>query len=709
MHIRRANAFLVLAFIALARVAAAQSAEDFFDQKSDWFANETVEGASKHAEAPTQTPATVTVISREDIELYGFKTVADVLNFASIGYFTQNDRRYDIAGGRGLFFFEDYNTRILVMLNGHPLNEPWNNFAGLGREMAVPFDLVERVEIVYGPSSLLYGGYSLFGIVNVVTRTGNSMAGARVRAEQGTWQTTDASATWGGAGTLRSKNEQPAETWDVLASAGYYRSEGEELSLPVIPVDYATDYDGGTTFGGRQSGTDFERSPYAFLHARRGAFTLTARTGSRKKGIPTAPYEVVYGSTDEYVRDTKSFAELRWDRTLAQGVRLSARGFRDWYEYYEHDPYADAESYEGYDRYHFILDGTDVDTGGELRLTVQRGAHFLTAGVEHRTRDIVQTSFNRFEDGSIADDSYIRQSLPGKLTVLYLQEEWRPSDRWTLVAAGNYADTEPGGQKAQPRLAAIFHPRDDIAIKALYGRGFRPPSAFEANYEDAISYINNPLLESEEITSRELSVMWQTRSIAAQAYAFDSKLEGLIRLTTIESPDDIEGGVVGPSGNPEDLIGFVQYQSNGDVDSHGFGLGLRTRRQMLRSYLNVAWSKATYVPAEGESFDLPASANWIASGGLAWDAGVWAASMSARYVGPQSHDPVREIEETSGSFVEANARALWRTRAVYPVTLYLDVRNLFGSDGATAASTIYTPSAIPIEGRRVSVGAEVRF
>ena len=709
MHIRRANAALAFAFLALARVASAQSVEDFFDQKSDWFASETVEGASKHAEAPTQTPATVTVIGREDIELYGFKTVADILNFASIGYFTQNDRRYDIAGGRGLFFFEDYNTRILVMLNGHPLNEPWNNFAGLGREMMVPFDLVERVEIVYGPSSLLYGGYSLFGIVNVVTRSGSSMSGARVRAEQGTWQTTDAAATWGGSGTLQSKGDQPGETWDVLVSAGYYRSEGEDLSLPLIPVDYSTDYDGGTTFGGPQSGTDFEKSPYAFLHAGRGSFTFTARTGSRKKGIPTAPYEIVYGSPEEYVRDTKSFAELRWDRTLALGVRLSARAFRDWYNYYEHDPYADSESYEGYDRYDFILDGDDVDTGGELRLTAQRGAHFLTAGVEHRKRDIVQTSYSRFDDGSIAEDSYIRASLPGKLTVLYLQEEWRPSDHWTLVAAGNYADTEPGGQKAQPRLAAIFHPRDDIAIKALYGRGYRPPSAFEASYEDTISYIANPALKSEEITSTELSVMWQKRSFAAQAYAFDSQLKGLIRLTEITSPEDIEGGVVGPSGNPEDLIGYVQYQSNGDVASHGFGLGLRSRKQALRSYLNVAWAEAAYTPADGEAFDLPASANWLASGGLAWDAGVWAASLSARYVGSQSHDASREIEGTTGSFVEANTRLLWRTRAVYPVTLYLDVRNLFDSDGGTAASTIYTPSVIPIEGRRLSVGAELRF
>src|SRR6185503_18988715 len=136
----------------------------------------------------------------EDIELYGFRTRADVLNFASTGYFTHNDRRYDFAGGRGLFFFEDFNTRLLVMLNGHPLNEPWNNFGGVGREMAVPLELVDRVEIIYGPSSLLYGGYSLYGIVNVVTRNGESEAGGRVRLGAGSGATGEAMASYGRAG-----------------------------------------------------------------------------------------------------------------------------------------------------------------------------------------------------------------------------------------------------------------------------------------------------------------------------------------------------------------------------------------------------------------------------------------------------------------------------------------------------------------------------
>jgi outer membrane receptor for ferrienterochelin and colicins len=671
----------------MALTAAAQDpADDFFAQKENYFRNVTVEGASKHAEAPVETPATVTIISREDIELYGFRTVADILNFASAGYFTHNDRRYDFAGGRGLFFFEDFNTRLLVMLNGHPLNEPWNNFGGVGREMLVPMDLVERVEIIYGPSSLLYGGYSLYGIVNVVTQTGQSLAGSRVRATAGTWNTYELAASWGSSGVTASNRD-----WSVLVSAGYYTSDGEDLDLPVI------EREDGSMFGGPQNGTDRERSPHLYLHANRGDFTLMARSGSRKHGAPLAPYDSTYGSTLEFVQDDKDFVELRWDRQVASGLTASVRAFRDWYRYQEHDPYEADDTM-------FVLDSEDDDTGAEARLTLRRGTHLVTGGVEYRTRNIVQNVREETLGGELIEDTAVRAKIDGQLLVVYLQEEWRPTNRWTLIAGGNYADTEPGGEKAQPRVAAIYKPRADIAIKALYGRGFRPPSVFEAEYQDNTNQLSNPTLTSEEISSAELSVIWNPRpSILVQAYAFDSRLEGLIRAVEVSEPGDVQGN---PGDLPEDLAGFIQYQSTGDVESSGIGASANLRGGPWRGYANVAFANAAFDGGER----LPASSRLLASSGLAYDRSVWAASMSARYVGPQLLDPDRGETGEAGDFFDANVRMLWRTRArAYPLTLTLDVLNVFDSDGSLSASPVYTPSRVPIEGRRALIGAELRF
>jgi len=681
----------VLALLAAAMAAGAQDS-DFFEQKDSYFQTQTIEGVSKRAEALTETPATVTVIGRDDIERYGFRTLADVLNFASVGNFTHNDRRYDFAGGRGLFFYEDFNTRVLVMLNGHPLNEPWNNFGGVGREMVVPLELAERIEIIYGPSSLLYGGYSLYGIVNVVTRNGETEPGRRLRLTGGSWKTGEALASFGRAGSAQ------GTPWSLLVAAGYYRSSGEDLDLEPI----------GASWGGPQSGTDFERAPFAFVHAQRGDFSMLLRAGYRRHGAPLAPYESLYGSTDEHVQDSKHLAELRWDRRMNARLRLSARVFHDDYTYEENDPFSDPAADLGEDLYTFVLHTDDRDTGGEARLHYQTGGHTVTLGGEYRARGMTQRSFDRFAGGAVRDGAR-EAAVTGHLAVAYAQEEWRPSERLALIAGANIADTKPGGRRAQPRAAVIVKPAPRLSVKALYNEGFRPPSIFEAAYADFSQQIDNPDLRSERIRSGELSMMWSpSAKVSAQAYAFTSRLTGLIRGVEITAPSQVQGGVVAPSGDPADLVGVLQYQSGGDVEASGAGVALRARTTSLHGYLNVAYARPRLV--EGGSLSpLPASSSWLASGGVAYERGRWTAAATARYVGPHDLDASREMAARAGDFVEANLRLSWRTRLVYPVRLDLDVRNVLGADGTLAASPVYTPATVPIEGRRVLLSADVRF
>lgn len=696
---------LLLACV-LAAPAGAQEL-DFFEQASDYFKAETIEGVSKHAETPTETPATVTVVSRAEIERYGFRTLADVLNFASLGSFSHGDRRYELVGSRGLFFFEDFNTRLLVMLNGHVLNEPWSNFGGVGRAMLVPLDLVERIEIVYGPSSLLYGGYSLYGIVNVVTRTGGAMPGLRVRATYGSWNTRESLVSYGASGV--SGGEESSVEWSVLAAAGYYATDGEDLDLPRTDVGYPVALDGSTTWGGPQEGTDFERAPFAFLLARRGELSLLARAGHRRRGAPFAPYGAMYGTPDQTLRDAKAFVDLRWDRKLRPDLDLSLRAFHDVYGYDEEDPYADAVSYPGEPGYTFVLATDDHDTGGEARLHWRRGTHFVTAGGEFRYRTLGQESFTRFFGGQVAPGSTIRQDVTGRFAVLYAQEEWRPRDALSLVVGGNFAHTDPGGSKAQPRLALIVKPRPTVALKGLYGRGFRPPSIFEASYGDFRSQIENPALESEEIESFEGSVIWNPdRRLALQGYAFRSRLQGLIQGVEIRTPADVQGGLVGPGGTAEELVGLLQYQSSGDVRSWGFGGSARLRHKGLIAFANLARASATFEGRGAVEDELAGSSSWIGSLGVSYERDAWTGSLTARYLGPQRLHPSRGPGE-AGDFVEANAHVVHRTRLVYPVTFRVDVRNLFDGEGQLAASPVYPVPRIPIEGRRVLVSAEVQF
>jgi iron complex outermembrane receptor protein len=685
MSARQARAAVLALLLPLARVAAGQT--DLSDLAKDFFLSRTIEGASKHSEALSETPATATIITRDEIERYGFRTVADVLRFAVPGYTASTDRTWDYAGGRGHSLFEDFNTRILVMLDGHPMNEPWNNFSGIGREMLVPLELVERIEVVHGPSSLLYGGYSLYGMVNVVTRNGESLAGARVSLSAGTWDTWEAIGSYGVSGLVPGPDEDsPGTLWNVLGAAGYYRSRGEDLDLPLVAVGYPVDTEGGTTWGGPQSGTDFEHAPFGFVKASLGTFSLIARAGYRDKGEVFGKYGAMYGSTDSVRRDSKDMLELRWKPKLAHGLEASFRAFGDRYAYSSRTPYANGGYYPGVDSFHYLLDAETWDLGGEAGFTLRKGVHLVTAGIEYRYRTVKDSYGDVRVDTGEPLSPPVEREKAGHLLVAYLQEEWRPVDRFAFVLGATLADTRPGATRVLPRFAVIYKPHRRLAVKALYGFGFRAPSLYEA--ENQAPGVD---LAPEEMRSTELSLLWDvSRGVAVQAYAFDSRLSGLIQYDATVG----EGG----------------YRSLDDVPSHGAGLSLQGRFGRLHGYLNAAWAKALREHPGSPDPDLPGSSEWLASGGLSLDLGEVTASAVARWVGPQELDPAFYETGTAGDFFEANLRVQWKTRlALYPLTLTLDVRNLFDSQGSVAASPAQVLSTVPIPGRSALLGCEVRF
>ena len=134
-------------------------------------------GASERLQPVTEAPASVSFITAEEIARYGYRTLADILRGVR-GMYVTNDRNFSYVGTRGFAKPGDYNSRILLLVNGHRVNDNVFGQAEIGAEFGLDPAMFERVEIIRGPASSLYGDSAFFAVVNVITRTGASLDGA---------------------------------------------------------------------------------------------------------------------------------------------------------------------------------------------------------------------------------------------------------------------------------------------------------------------------------------------------------------------------------------------------------------------------------------------------------------------------------------------------------------------------------------------------
>src|SRR6185295_11503759 len=127
----------------------------------DSLLNTPVSTAAKYAQGVRQVAGSVTIVTAEDIRRFGYRTLRDVLN-SMAGVYITNPRSYESVGIRGFGRLSDYNTRMLLLIDGHAVYESMWGQAMLGDELALNLSAVERIELIRGPSSALYGTGAMF-------------------------------------------------------------------------------------------------------------------------------------------------------------------------------------------------------------------------------------------------------------------------------------------------------------------------------------------------------------------------------------------------------------------------------------------------------------------------------------------------------------------------------------------------------------------
>ncbi|MSU56958.1 MAG: TonB-dependent receptor [Pedosphaera sp.] len=436
-----------------------------------------VYGASKHEQKITEAPSAVSIVTQEDIKEFGYRTLGDILRGVRDLYVT-SDRAYQTVGIRGVNRLGDFGGRVLLTLDGHRLNEPVYDSTFFGQDFPLDVDLIERVEVIRGPGSALYGNNAFFGIVNVITRKGRDLQGAEVSGLAGDQD------TYGGRFSFGKQFKNGVE---VLASGTYFDTRGQDKLA----------YDPALVPAGRHP--DWERSSKFYGSVSYGDFTLWGLFGQREKALAPGTWGMVVDNTQSRITDTRSLVELKFQKDFGSDWSVLARAYYDYYGYqgnYEYDymdPFNPGITINRDDNHAKF-------GGGEIQLNkILCGRHRLTFGLEGRDDfDVSQRNFDVNPPTTYIDTT----STEGNFG-LYGQAEVAVLTNLTLNAGVRYDYFTTFGSTVNPRGGLIYHPWSLTTLKALYGQAYRAPNAYEFDFQN-INYAANHALRPETIRSYEL-------------------------------------------------------------------------------------------------------------------------------------------------------------------------------------------------------------
>ncbi|MBZ0231405.1 MAG: TonB-dependent receptor [Deltaproteobacteria bacterium] len=496
----------------IAAVAAAAAEEDV------------VVGAAKREQSLGNVASAVTVISGDRLRRMGYRTVAEALRGVA-GVFIADDHMTERVGVRGVQVLGDFNTRILVLIDGATVNEPWGHFAGVGWDAAVAIDEIARIEVIRGPVSSVYGTNAFFGIINVVTR-----GAAESPRAWGRFSASQYAAASAAAGFATGEVDE-----QLRGSVAALSRTGETLTLPELgmPVD--------------ADGVDAINAGVVGRY--HGAFGQV-RFYRRRRELPYAPYDTEIGNPGNKNHDTQLMVEGGYTRDLGERVTATARAYVNRYRFRDFLVLEDGSGT-------FTDIGDALWSGVEVRARVALTGddrYGVTAGGE---TTFIDTSSDSYFIGDRENGTFI--DTPLDTQGLYAEVDGQPLP-WFAFTGGVRADRSSVLEdRVSPRAALFASKKDSYGVKLLYSEGFRNPSAFEAFFDDGTDFAANELIAAEVIRSYEV-VLWgrPLRGLTVRASGFLWDASGLVEQEEID---------LDPDPGVEELR--LQFQNARDLRSAG--------------------------------------------------------------------------------------------------------------------------------------------
>jgi outer membrane receptor for ferrienterochelin and colicins len=431
--------------------------------------------STKTEQRAAETPAVVTVVTGAEIQTRGYHNLAEVLR-AVPGFYDVYDMVSHNVGVRGINGGPRASGSVIkLMIDGHPTDYRPTTGNHFGEEL-IPLPLIERVEIIRGPASALYGANAFLGVVNVVTKRGQDLAGARL-VMVGTMR---GRQPGGGLGVILGHEAGPV---DVAVGAELQQIDRSGLSLPKESPD-----PGDAAAQGPSRG-DMARPMTAFgrlrIHGVLGG--MVELMGSIQRLDAGGEFQDFSALTHGTRLSTMNQNyRLRYEYTSTGGtrVRLSVHGFQA-------GPTSDERLDIGRPELVLIrnVGARGVGTAAETQLT---GSHLtVTAGVDavleqHRLQTFSelyrQPVFNadgsvRIKIGTVVPLGAPSAELSLRNLGAFGQALLSLSDSWKLTGGGRLDVHSVYQPQPSIRAGLVYAPSTShVSLKLLYGSSFKAPS-----------------------------------------------------------------------------------------------------------------------------------------------------------------------------------------------------------------------------------------
>lgn len=440
--------------------------------------------ATRTAQSLETAPAVISVLTKEDIARRGYQSVAEALRHI-VGFYVVDDHVLPNVGVRGVAggLFGESGT-IKVMIDGHSVAFRPSGGNWLGPEL-VPLSAVERIEIIRGPSSALYGADAFLGVVHIITRQGSDLSGADARA----------SADWASSRSAGLDYDMSAGTrkdaWEFFVAARLHEEDRSGMGLPdTSPAPRVPAYRSDDLVSrGAEHASRVALARATHHYGDKQRLTLVAYHSEFDRQSELSPWtQLPYGlDEDGRLHETRIAAHqtsvgLISDSSIGATGGLTMRGY-----YFTGGPSLEDRIDVGTEMFevkrHFGYEGLEGQIEGHVQLLDELGAVFGAEGIIDREElpsvlRVLKVTTDAYPGGEVVEEQSIRQGKKVFSNLgLFAQASWtRLEPHLTLFAGARYDRHSIYESQVSARVGAVSNPLEPMFIKLLYGNAFLAPS-----------------------------------------------------------------------------------------------------------------------------------------------------------------------------------------------------------------------------------------